>query len=181
MLAPLLGHDSSDPQLPGPVGLRSYRCSDAPALARYANEVAIAQHMHDAAPREYSVQDAEEWIRHVGNEQPQCHYSIAVGDRLAGGVALLPGTDIYAHTAEISYWVAEEFWSRGLGTFAVREVTDSALGRLGFSRVFGRVFAGNTASQRVLEKAGYELEGLMRRGAFKDGRYLDVLQFARIR
>ena len=45
---------------------------------------------------------------------------------LAGGVALAPGADIYAHSAEISYWVADEFWGRGLATFAVREVTDIA-------------------------------------------------------
>lgn len=181
MLAPLLGRDSPDSRLPGPIGLRSYRASDAAALARYANQATIAGQMHDAEPRAYSLQDAEAWIQHIRSEQPQCHYSIAAGDRLAGGVALVPGADIYAHSAEISYWVADEFWGRGLATFAVREVTDIALGRLGFSRLFARVFAGNPASQRVLEKAGYELEGIMRRGACKDGQHIDLLQFARLR
>jgi [ribosomal protein S5]-alanine N-acetyltransferase len=43
------------------------------------------------------------------------------------------------------------------------------------------VFAWNAASARVLVKAGFALEGRMRRHAFKDGRFGDVLLYARIR
>ena len=48
-------------------------------------------------------------------------------------------------------------------------------------RLFAPVFAWNAASMRVLEKAGYAREGVMRRSAVKDGRVLDQLLYARVR
>jgi [ribosomal protein S5]-alanine N-acetyltransferase len=57
-------------------------------------------------------------------------------------------------------------------------VTSYAIATHGFTRVFAVPFATNTASCRVLEKAGYVLEGRLRRSAIKDGRVIDQLQYA---
>jgi RimJ/RimL family protein N-acetyltransferase len=43
------------------------------------------------------------------------------------------------------------------------------------------VFEWNTPSARVLEKAGYQLEGRLRHSIFKDGRLADSLLYARLR
>ena len=47
----------------------------------------------------------------------------------------------------------------------------------GLTRVFAVPFAWNAASCRVLEKAGYVLEGRLRKSAIKDGRITDQLQY----
>jgi ribosomal-protein-alanine N-acetyltransferase len=81
-------------------------------------------------------------------------------------------------SAEIGYWLAEPFWGRGISTEAVVAVTRYAIDTHGFTRIFATPFASNRASCRVLEKAGYALEGQLRRSAIKDGRIIDQMQYA---
>jgi len=57
-------------------------------------------------------------------------------------------------------------------------VTRYAIDTHGLTRLYALPFAWNTASCRVLEKAGYTLEARLRRSAVKDGRITDQLQYA---
>ena len=59
-------------------------------------------------------------------------------------------------------------------------VTDHAFGEMGYLRLFARPFADNVGSIRVLEKAGYEREGLLRASAVKFGEPKDQLMYSRI-
>jgi len=68
----------------------------------------------------------------------------------------------------------------GIATAAVRAVTDHGFGRLGLHRIFALPFSHNTASIRVLEKAGYFLESRLRHGAFKDEAFVDQLLYVSI-
>jgi RimJ/RimL family protein N-acetyltransferase len=68
-----------------------------------------------------------------------------------------------------------------LGSCVVRAVTAHAFREHGLRRVFAVPFAWNGASMRVLEKAGYTLEGRMRQSAFKDGQVVDQLLYAALR
>jgi RimJ/RimL family protein N-acetyltransferase len=65
-------------------------------------------------------------------------------------------------------------------TEALTAVTKYAGDLHGLTRVYALPFASNVGSCRVLEKAGYELEGRLRRSAIKDGRIIDQLQYALI-
>ena len=86
--------------------------------------------------------------------------------------------DVERVSAEIGYWLGEPFWGRGIVTEALIAVTRYAIATHGLTRVFAVPFASNTASCRVLEKAGYVLEGRLRRSAIKDGQIIDQLQYA---
>jgi RimJ/RimL family protein N-acetyltransferase len=88
------------------------------------------------------------------------------------------GQDVHRRTAEIGYWLARPLWGRGIGTAAVRALTRHALGDLQLMRVHAGVFVWNPASVRVLEKAGYVLEGRMRNWALKDGEHVDAWLYA---
>ena len=48
---------------------------------------------------------------------------------------------------------------------------------MGLRRVYACVFEPNTASTRVLEKAGFRLEGIHRRAVWKDGELFDELMY----
>ena len=60
-------------------------------------------------------------------------------------------------------------------------MTEYAFETFGLTRIFAVPFAANTASIRVLEKAGYSLEGHLRRSAIKDGVICDQRLYARYR
>lgn len=165
----------------GHAALRAYLPADAARLARHASDPAVAETMADANARQYSATEAAAWIDFVRHQSPACQFAIAADGELVGGIGLEQQTEAYAHSAEIHYWVAPSHWGRGLATTAVRSVTGYAFEALGLVRVYARVFEGNEASRRVLEKCGYALEGRLRHGASKAGRLLDVFLYARLR
>jgi RimJ/RimL family protein N-acetyltransferase len=71
-------------------------------------------------------------------------------------------------------------WGRGIATAAVRAFSAHALDAFGLTRLYALPYARNAASVRVLEKAGYVLEGRLRRSVVKDGEVLDQLLYARV-
>jgi len=87
-------------------------------------------------------------------------------------------TDVERVSAEIGYWLGEAVWGRGIATEALQAVTAEAFRRFELRRVYALPFADNRASVRVLEKAGYTLEGHLRQSAIKDGTIRDQLLYA---
>ena len=140
--------------------IRSWQTRDADALARCANNRAIWLNLRDAFPHPFTKRDAEAYIRSVRKRSPQTTFAIAVDGEAVGSIGFKPQQDVERVSAEIGYWLAEPFWGRGIATEALVAVTSHAIETYGLTRVYSRVpFAWNTASCRVLEKAGYALEG----------------------
>jgi [ribosomal protein S5]-alanine N-acetyltransferase len=160
--------------------VRRFVVADAASIAREANDRRIWLQLRDLFPHPYHVADAESYISRVAAEDPPLSLAIVVDGRAAGGVGLQPMTDVNRRTAEIGYWIGTAFWGRGIATEAVSLVTDWAFGAHGLLRIFAQPFAHNQASRRVLEKAGYELEGTMRCSAVKDGEVRDQCLYARV-
>ena len=83
------------------------------------------------------------------------------------------GKDVHRYSAELGYWLAEPFWGRGIMTQAVKIITAFAFSELNVLRVFAEPYTTNPTSARVLEKAGFVREGILRANVFKDGKVLD--------
>jgi RimJ/RimL family protein N-acetyltransferase len=161
--------------------LRPYRRDDEASLVRYANNRNVSRNMRDRFPHPYTAAHAREWTTRVSAQSPTANFAIVVSDEVIGGIGLEPGTDVFRRSAEIGYWLGEPFWGRGLATEAVRAATDYAFRTFDICRLEAGVFEWNPASARVLEKAGYTLEGRARLGVFKDGRLGDRLLYALVR
>jgi RimJ/RimL family protein N-acetyltransferase len=162
--------------------LRPWRMSDEDALVRQANNRKIWRNLRDAFPHPYGELDAVNWIaRHVGVE-PMRFFAIEHEGQLAGSIAVVPLDDVYKRSAEIGYFVAEPFWGRGIATEAVRGLSAYAFDTFPeLVRIHAAVFAWNVASMRVLEKAGYEREGVLRQSVWKDGELVDSVLYAKLR
>jgi RimJ/RimL family protein N-acetyltransferase len=85
---------------------------------------------------------------------------------------------IEGHSASLAYWLAKPFWNKKIMTAAVGVACQFAIERWNLVRISAPVFDGNVASARVLEKCGFEFEGLMRGYFFKDGRFIDARLYA---
>jgi [ribosomal protein S5]-alanine N-acetyltransferase len=158
--------------------VRSYRRSDAPVMAPYANNREVWLNLRDAFPHPYGVSDAEAFIERALGDDPETMFAIAVDGQAVGGIGFSLHTDVERFTAEIGYWLGEPFWGRGITAEALRAVTAYAIERHHLTRVYAVPYAWNPASCRVLEKAGYVREARMRRSAFKDGRVIDQFLYA---
>jgi ribosomal-protein-alanine N-acetyltransferase len=158
--------------------VRSWRTSDAAPITRYANNRKIWLNLRDAFPHPYMLKDAREYIRGVRQRTPETSFAIAVDDEAIGGIGFMLHPDVERVSAEIGYWLGEPFWGRGIASDALKAVTAYAVETHQLTRIFAVPFAWNTASCRVLEKAGYVLEARLRRSAIKDGKMTDQLQYA---
>ena len=160
--------------------LRPWRESDAAAITPHANDRDVWLNLRDRFPHPYQTADAIDYIRSVASQAPPLSFVIVVGDDPAGGISLRPGEDIERCAAEIGYWIGRTYWGRGIMTAAVRAVTTYAFASLDLLRVFALPFTDNAPSIRVLEKAGYVREGLLRSSAIKAGQVRDQYLYAAV-
>ena len=158
--------------------IRSWRADDLSSLVEYADNRKIWLNLRDRFPHPYTRQAGREFLRTVLAQRPETLFAIAAGGQAVGGIGFLMMPDVERVSAEIGYWLAEPFWGRGMATEAVVAVTRYAIETHRLTRVFAVPFASNQASARVLEKAGYVLEGRLHRSAIKDGQIIDQLQYA---
>ncbi len=105
-------------------------------------------------------------------------WAIEVDGEATGGIGIELHSDVERVSAEIGYWLGEPVWGRGIATEALRAVTFEAFKRYDITRLYAVPFADHPASVRVLEKAGYVKEGLMRQSAIKEGKIRDQLLYA---
>ncbi len=161
--------------------LRYWRRGDEDSLARYADNYQIWRNLRDRFPHPYTPEDAREWIDHTLAEDPPLNLAIAVNAEAVGGIGIIPGTDIHHRSAEIGYWLGEEFWGRGIATEAVKAASQWAFENYDLKRLWAGVFEHNAASARVLVKAGYQFEARLLQAVTKEGRTLDDLLYALVR
>jgi [ribosomal protein S5]-alanine N-acetyltransferase len=158
--------------------VRSWEPDDVPSLVRQADNRRIWMNLRDRFPHPYTVSDGVSFIRRTRASRPERSFAIEVDGKAVGGVGFMPQQDIERVSAEIGYWLGEPYWGRGICTDALKAVTQHAVEQHGLTRIFALPFAHNLASCRVLEKAGYSLEGYLRRSAIKDGRIADQKLYA---
>jgi RimJ/RimL family protein N-acetyltransferase len=161
--------------------VRSFVAGDADAIAKYANNRRISINLRDRFPYPYTRADAEAFLDAAWAQQPESDFAIASRTEAIGGIGYHRQSDVHRLTAEIGYWLGEPFWGRGIATRAVRALTESVFATTPLVRLYAHVFEWNPASGRVLEKAGYTLEGRLRRSVLKEGRVIDQLIYARVR
>lgn len=160
--------------------VRSYRSDDAESLAMNANNRAIWRNLRDGFPHPYSIENGTAFIDRALAASPETNFAICVDDKAAGGIGFVLHPDVERISAEIGYWLGEPFWGRGIVSEALVAVRDYAIKTHNLRRVFAVPYEHNKASARVLEKAGFQLEGRMRNSAIKEGKVIDQLLYAYI-
>jgi RimJ/RimL family protein N-acetyltransferase len=150
--------------------LRPLRPDDAESIRRACSDLSIGRWTQ--IPQPYRLEDAREFIRDRAGEN---HVWVMDVDGLAGVIgirntmATMPGP-----VTEVGYWVAS--WARGKGvcTAALCAVRDE-LARVGYQRINWEALAGNEASVRVAQKAGFVIEGYRRQAMVQRGRLVDCV------
>lgn len=161
--------------------VRPWAPDDLPSLVQHANNPNVARQLRDRFPHPYEPAHGRGFLSWLARQQTPTVWAISVEGRGVGGIGLEVGQDVERVSAEVGYWLGEPFWGRGIATAALDAVTARAFRLFDLSRIFAVPFAGNAASIRVLEKAGYVREGHLHRSAIKDGVIVDQYLYARYR
>ncbi len=157
--------------------IRPFRHGDEESLAENANDRSVWRNLRDRFPHPYDVGDAAWWIANAG----ATHFAIDVDGKAVGGIGFDRDDDVFRRSAEVGYWLGAAHRGKGIATAALSALGEHVFATTDIVRLYAGVFAWNPASARVLEKAGYVLEGRLRSAVWKDGELVDELLYARVR
>ena len=162
--------------------LRPFKKGDESSLRENINNKKIYRNTVNI-PYPYTLKDAKDWIarnlKETRRKKPgMINFVIDINGKVAGSIGFHKIED---HKAELGYWLAEKYWGQGIMTQAVKLATEFGFKKLKLKRIYARVFSFNKASKRVLEKAGYKFEGILRKNTKKDNRFIDDCLFAKIK
>ena len=160
--------------------LRKWRLSDAADLATVLNNEKILNNLRDGLPFPYTEQDARDYIITMlsSDENSTFAYAITIDGRAVGSIGAFRQGNIHRQTAELGYYLAEEYWGRGIMTAAIRQLCAMIFDTTDILRIYAEPFTYNTGSRRVLEKAGFCYEGTMKNNAVKNGKVLDMALYS---
>lgn len=162
------------------ISIREWKLSDAAALAAALSNKNILNNLRDGLPYPYTEKDASEYISFVLNSDPNETFAFAidVDGRAVGSIGAFRQGNIHCRTAELGYYLAEEYWGKGIMTSAVRQLCEKLFAETDIIRIFAEPFDYNVGSRRVLEKAGFQLEGILKNNAYKNGKVLDMALYS---
>lgn len=160
--------------------IRKWKLSDAGDLAAALSNKKVQDNLRDGLPYPYTEQDGADFIAAMlaADEKDTFAFAITVDDKAIGSIGVFRQENIHRQTAEMGYYIAEDYWGRGIMTEVVRQTCAYVFARSDIIRIYAEPFAYNTASCRVLEKAGFEYEGTLRSNAVKNGRVTDMKMYA---
>lgn len=156
--------------------IRRWQMNDAKGMAAILSNKKITDNLRDGIPYPYTQENAKEYLDSILSADMNRDFSFAViyDDKLAGSIRIYRQENVHYRTAELGYYLDEKLWGKGIMTCAVKQAVEYVFDNTDIVRIFSDVYDYNTASCRVLEKCGFECEGVLRCGAVKNGRMVDL-------
>ena len=163
--------------------IRRWELSDARDLATALSNKKIQDNLRDGLPYPYTEKDGKEYISTMlaANENDTFAFAITVNGKVIGSIGAFRQTNIHNKTAELGYYIAEEYWGKGIMTEAVKQLCDYVFSHTDIIRIYAEPFSYNIGSCRVLEKAGFQYEGTLRSNALKNGNVLDMKMYSKLK
>ena len=163
--------------------IRKWELTDAKDIAVALSNKKIQDNLRDGIPYPYSEQDGIDYISSMlsANKDETFAFAITLDDKAIGSIGVFRQQNIHRQTAEMGYYIAEEYWGKGIMTDAVKQICEYVFENSDILRLYAEPFAYNAGSCRVLEKAGFKYEGTLRSNAVKNGKVVDMKMYSRLR
>lgn len=127
------------------------------------------KYLSERLPNPYTNESADWWINMIAENDGKTGVwrVIYVDGRLVGNISVEKKEDVYKKDGEIGYLLLTEYWSQGIMTKAAKQICRIAFEQLDIIRITGVYYEPNAGSGRVLEKVGFEHEGLKKNAVCK--------------
>jgi len=167
------------------IHLSEFRSADQAACVEFLND----REIYDRTlriPHPYTPASFEQWLtileQSLSKHGQRVNWAIRNETSfLIGGIGFDDLEIGKSHRAEIGYWLAKPYWGRGIMTAVVKRACQYAFDVWGLAKITAHVFLFNAASARVLEKCGFQQEGLLRQHHLKDGQLIDAYLYGLLR
>jgi len=162
------------------IELRDLESKDESLLVEYLNNDDVVRYLSSRLPSPYTQKDAKWWVN-IGSKEDGIVKAIDYKGVFCGVVGSRLQHFEYERSAEVGYWIAQQYWGKGIASVALTELTDFIFSTTKITRLFAPVFCKNEASKRVLEKSGFVKEAVFKQAIYKNGRYYDEHHFSKTR
>jgi [ribosomal protein S5]-alanine N-acetyltransferase len=163
--------------------LRKMTPKDAEAVFAYASDPEVTRYV--IWDRHRTIEDSRNFLKHAVRKYEsggEPDWGIVYkGDHHFVGTCGFASWEAGHARAELGYVLSREYWGRGLMPEAVRAMIAFGFERMGLNRIEARCIAENTASARVMKKAGMSYEGTLRQREFVKGTYQDMKLYSVLR
>jgi RimJ/RimL family protein N-acetyltransferase len=156
--------------------LREFVLEDKGRLLEILNDSDVTKYLSTKISQPYTSEDADWWI--TEGSKLSLVRAIEVDEKLVGCIGVNRGEFEYCRSGEIGYWLASDFWRRGIATNAINEMLLEVFLTTDIIRIFASVFDGNVGSMKVLEKCGFAFEAIQPKAIFKENTFYDSHVFA---
>jgi len=113
-----------------------------------------------------NVEMIKDFVTIINNSSDSYLFGIFVNDLHIGNIKIGPIHPIYKY-ADISYFIGDKsYWGKGYAAIAIKLIINFGFSILGLNRIQAGVHAGNSSSQKVLEKCGLKIEAVLRQKIF---------------
>lgn len=160
--------------------IRKWMLSDVADLTAAISNKKVQDNLRDGIPYPYTEQDGVAFISAMlsADENDTFAFAITVDEKVIGSIGVYRQENIHRQTAELGYYIAEEYWGKGIMTEAIKQICQYVFQKSDILRIYAEPFAYNEASCRVLEKAGFQYEGTLRNNAVKNGKVIDMKMYS---
>ena len=158
------------------VVLRPLEAGDLRRCVKWFSDPEVIRFLGRSTP--VTLAEEERWFHDYQRRGEDQIFAIEVEGRHIGNLGL-HRIDRIHRKAEVGIVIGEpEFWSKGIGTDAMRVALRYAFGPLEVNKVSLEVLEYNARAIHAYEKLGFRREGVHREDVYKDGRFVDVVRMS---
>lgn len=164
------------------IQLLSWDHTMAQDLIRVCSNVDRA-YLSNRLPEPYTQKDADWYLNMISQHDgvDGLWRAISVDGKICGSISIEKKEDVYGADCEIGYMLLDACKGKGIMTEAVSRMCLLAFEKLDIIRITGLAYSPNAASRRVLEKNGFQLEGLLKNAVCKNGNIYDLVFYGKLK
>lgn len=159
--------------------LKDFTNKDVNRLVTILNDNAVTQFLSSKIASPYTKEDALWWINE--GSISDLIKAIWFEGTLVGCIGVNRGDFEYQKSGELGYWLAQEYWRKGITLDAIQQISEHVFANTDIMRLFASVFSGNEPSMRLLQKSGFKQEAILHNAIFKNGCYFNNHIFAKFK
>lgn len=162
--------------------LKPWSMEYATSIASVLCNENILNNLRDGIPYPYEEKDAKAFIQSMLDAPEDSIYSwaIVIDGKAVGSLSATRQRNVHRLSAELGYYIAEEYWNQGYTTYAVQQACDEIFKTTNIVRIYAMPYQDNIGSCRVLEKAGFAQEGILHKNAIKNGIIKNMVLYAKL-
>ena len=127
---------------------------------RWLNDKVVTKYSEKRFQR-HTIKSQKDFLRNKLKSKSSLLFGVFFSDKHLGNIELSDISQIHKH-CEIRYFIGKkDYWNKGIGAKSINKALNVAFNKLKLKKIYAFTYSNNLASQKVLKKNGFNIEGKM--------------------